>query len=167
MASGDLISASATSDESLAAGRVESLPVGSVVTASGRISGVHRAGEPFVDDLPFTSDELVRLDVALTECTRKTKVRFNVYIGDLGDDTAAGADAMFSTTPEAERSVLIAVSPNQRTIEIRSGRAVAGRVTDRVAQLGTAAAVSSFGDGDLIDGLVSATRVMSAAITRP
>ncbi|MFC9832594.1 DUF5130 domain-containing protein [Rhodococcus sp. NPDC127530] len=159
MASGDLIPASAVS--------ADSLPVGSVVTASGRISGVHRVGEPFTDDLPFTTDELVRLDDALTEGTRKTKVRFNAYIGDLGDDTAAGADALFPTTPEAERSVLIAVSPNQRTVEVRSGRAVANRVTDRVAQLGATAAVSSFGDGDLIDGLVSAIRVMSAAIASP
>jgi hypothetical protein len=40
-------------------------------------------------------------------------------------------------------------------------------VTDRVAQLGATAAVASFGDGDLIDGLVSAIRVMSAAISSP
>ncbi|MFD4179885.1 DUF5130 domain-containing protein [Rhodococcus sp. NPDC058514] len=139
------------------------LPVGSVVTASGRVSGVHRIGDPF-DDLPFSVDELVSLDDALTDATRATKVRFNAYIGDLGEDTAAGADALFPKTPESERSVLIAVSPNQRSVEIRSGRKVAHRVTDRVAQLGVTAAVSSFGDADLIDGLVSAIRVMSAAI---
>ncbi|MFG1784648.1 DUF5130 domain-containing protein [Rhodococcus oryzae] len=139
------------------------LPVGSVLTASGRVSSVHRVGDPY-DDLPFSVDELVALDDAMTDATRSTKVRFNAYIGDLGEDTAAGADALFPKTPEAERSVLIAVSPNQRAIEIRSGRKVAGRVTDRVAQLGVTAAVSSFGEADLIDGLVSAIRVMSAAI---
>ncbi|WP_070378997.1 DUF5130 family protein [Rhodococcus sp. WMMA185] len=159
MASGDVISAPAVSEKNL--------PVGSAVTASGRISAVHRVGEPFVDDLPFETDDLVRLDVALTDCTRRTKVRFNIYIGDLGDDTAAGADAIFPTTPEAVRSVLIAVSPNQRTIEIRSGRAVADRVTDGVAQLGTAAAVSSFGEGELVDGLVSAVNVIANAIVSP
>jgi Domain of unknown function (DUF5130) len=139
------------------------LPAGSVVTSSGRVSGVHRIGEPY-DDLPFSVDELVSLDNALTDATRATKVRFNAYIGDLGEDTAAGADALFPGTPEADHSVLIAVSPNQRAVEIRSGRRVADRVTDRVAQLGVTAAVSSFGEADLIDGLVSAIRVMSAAI---
>lgn len=158
MASGDVVSRPVSADD---------LPVGHVVTSSGRISGVHRAGEPFADDLPFTTDELVRLDTALTECTRSTKVRFNVYIGDLGENTAAGADALFPGTPEAERSVLLAVSPNQRTIEVRSGRAVSDRVTDRVTQLGASAATSSFAEGDLIDGLVSAVKVMSAAITAP
>lgn len=142
------------------------LPVGSVLTASGRVSSVHRIGEPY-DDLPFTVDELVALDDAMTDATRATKVRFNAYIGPLGDDPAAGAEELFPTTPEAERSVLIAVSPNQRAVEIRAGRAVADRVTDRVAQLGVTAAVSSFGEADLVDGLISAIRVMSAAIARP
>lgn len=142
------------------------LPVGSVLTASGRVSSVHRIGEPY-DDLPFTVDELVALDDAMTEATRATKVRFNAYIGPLGDDPAAGAEELFPKTPEAERSVLIAVSPNQRAVEVRSGKAVADRVTDRVAQLGVTAAVSSFGEADLIDGLISAIRVMSAAIARP
>ena len=142
------------------------LPLGSVVTASGRVSAVHRAGEEF-PELPFTDMEMVRLDNALTDATRSTKVRFNVYLGDLGNNPAAGADELFPTTPEFERSALIAVSPNQRVVEIRSGKAVAARVNDRVAQLGVTAAVASFGAGDLIDGIVAAVRVMSAAIKAP
>ncbi|MCJ0903204.1 DUF5130 domain-containing protein [Rhodococcus sp. ARC_M6] len=159
MASGDHSAAVAVAPEDL--------PMGSVITSSGRISGVHRVGEPFTDDLPFETKDLVALDVALTEATRATKVRFNAYIGDLGANPAAGADALFPTTPEAERSVLIAVSPNQRVVEVRSGRVIADRVTDRVAQLGATAAVSSFSEGNLIDGLISAIRVMSAAISAP
>ncbi|QBJ95074.1 DUF5130 domain-containing protein [Rhodococcus sp. ABRD24] len=157
MASGDVLQTSSVAPADL--------PVGTVVTTSGRISGLHRIGEPFEDQLPFTTDELVSLDDALTDATRATKVRFNVYVGDLGQNPAEGADALFPKTPEAARSILIAVSPNQRAIEIRGGRDVANRVTDRVTQLGVTAAVASFGEGDLIDGLVSALRVMSAAIT--
>lgn len=155
MASGDVIQSSAVAPADL--------PVGTVVTTSGRISGVHRVGE-LLDQPPFTVDELVRLDDALTDATRLTKVRFNVFVGDLGDNPAAGADAVFPTTPEAERSILIAVSPNQRAIEVRGGRRIGNRVTDRVAQLGVTAAVPAFKDGNLIDGLVAALRVMSAAI---
>ena len=159
MASGDHSTALAVAPEDL--------PVGSVVTSSGRVSGVHRIGEPFTDDLPFETMDLVALDVAMTEATRATQVRVNAYVGDLGSDPAAGADALFPTTPEAERSVLIAVSPNQRTVEVRSGRAIADRVTDRVTQLGATAAVASFSEGNLIDGLISAIRVMAAAISAP
>ncbi len=141
------------------------LPHGSVVTSSGRVSGVHEAGAVF-KEAPFNDDERLTMDNVLTEATRATKVRFNIYIGDLGADPAAGADAVFPATPEAARSVLIAVSPNDKAIEVRSGHEVADRANDRVCQLGVTAALSSFRQGQLIDGLVSAIRVMAAAIGR-
>lgn len=144
----------------------DSLPYGSVITSSGRVSGARPLGEQFPNALPFSTNDLLTLDNALSDATRTTRVRFNIYLGDLGADTSAGADAVFPQTPEAERSVLIAVSPNQRAIEVRGGSAVEGRVTDRIAQLGVSAAVSAFAEGNLIDGLVSAVRVMSAAIAQ-
>ncbi|WP_029895286.1 DUF5130 domain-containing protein [Nocardia brasiliensis] len=141
------------------------LPHGYVVTSSGRVSGVHEAGDVF-KEAPFSDDERLAIDNVLTEATRATKVRFNIFIGDLGADPAAGAEAIFPSTPEAPASVLIAVSPNDKAIEVRSGREVADRANDRVCQLGVTAALSSFRQGQLIDGLVSAVRVMAAAIGR-
>ncbi|GAB2675903.1 DUF5130 domain-containing protein [Nocardia goodfellowii] len=141
------------------------LPHGYALTSSGRVSGVHEAGDLFYE-APFSDHERLLMDNVLTEATRATKVRFNVYIGDLGADPAAGADAIFPGTLEAARSVLIAVSPNDNAIEVRSGHEVADRANDRVCQLGVTAAMSSFRQGELIDGLVSAVRVMAAAIGR-
>ena len=42
-----------------------------------------------------------------------------------------------------------------------------GRGAESAAPLGVSAAASAFKEGNLIDGLVSAVRVMSAAIVRP
>ncbi|WP_327148041.1 DUF5130 domain-containing protein [Nocardia sp. NBC_01329] len=141
------------------------LPHGYALTSSGRVSGVHEAGDVF-KEAPFDNNERLAMDNVLTEATRATKVRFNVFIGDLGPDAAAAVDALFPTTPEAARSVLIAVSPNDHSVEVRSGRDVADRANDRVCQLGVTAALSSLRQGELIDGLISAVRVMSAAIGR-
>lgn len=141
------------------------LPRGYALTSSGRVSGVHEAGDVF-KEAPFDNDERLAMDNVLTEATRATKVRFNVFIGDLGPDVTAAVDALFPTTPEAARSVLIAVSPNDKAVEVRSGRDVADRANDRVCQLGVTAALSSMRQGDLIDGLISAVRVMAAAIGR-
>ncbi|MFC3966329.1 DUF5130 family protein [Nocardia jiangsuensis] len=141
------------------------LPHGYALTSSGRVSGVHEPGTEF-RRAPFSDHELVALDNALIEATRATGVRFTVFIGDLGGAPAAGADALFPTVPDAERAVLIAVSPNDRAIEVRSGHAIEDRANDRVCQLGVTAASSSFRQGQLIDGLVSAVRVMAAAIGR-
>ncbi len=139
------------------------LPRGYTVTSSGRVSGVHEAGDVF-KEAPFSNNERLALDNVLTEVTRSTKIRFNIYIGDLGEDPGAAVDALFPTTPEATRSVLIAVSPNDRAVEVRSGKEVADRANDRVCQLGVTAALSSIRQGDLIDGLISALRVMAAAV---
>jgi len=141
------------------------LPYGAALTASGRISRT-RPLDGLFEGPPFRDRDMIALDDALTEATRATKVRFNVYVAD-ATDPAATTDAVFPTTPEAPNSVLIAVYPNQRSIEIRSGRGVADRVDNRVTQLGVTAAISSFGQGDLIDGIVSAIRVMANAITAP
>ncbi|WP_037141631.1 DUF5130 family protein [Rhodococcoides fascians] len=158
MASGELVKSDIDAEDLL---------YGSALTSSGRVSGAHEFGTASPAHLPFATQDLVSLDVALTEATRATQIRFNVYLGDLGEDVAAGADAVFPGTPDAIRSVLIAVDPNHKGIEIRTGRRVSDRATDRVAQLGITAATGPFRDGNLIDGLVSAVRVMAAAIVSP
>ncbi|GGK64364.1 DUF5130 domain-containing protein [Nocardia camponoti] len=141
------------------------LPHGFALTSSGRVSGVHEPGTVF-DEVPFTDRERIALDNALTDATRATKVRFNIYLGDLGSDPAKGADDVLAKTPDAADSVLIAVSPNQGVIEVRSGKDIADRANDRICQLGVTAALASFRQGNLIDGLISAVRVMAASIGR-
>jgi len=140
------------------------LPSGSVITTSGRISGVTEPGEVSVH-YPFPINDLVTLDDALTYGSRAAGARFAVYIGDLGGDTAARAREILSKVPTPNNAVLIAVSPDQHAIEVAYGSEVRGRGVESSAPLGVAAAASGFKDGELIDGLVSAIRVTSAGIS--
>lgn len=157
MASGDVMQTPAIAPENL--------PHGAAITSSGRISTVRVLGAPF-ESAPFKDEDLARLDDTLTDALRATSVRFTVYIGD-AVDPAAATDTLLPSTPDASNSVLLAVYPNQRAIEIRSGREAADRATDRVLQLGVTAAVSEFGQGNLLDGITSAVRVMAAAMIAP
>lgn len=140
------------------------LPQGSVITTSGRISGVTKPGEVSVH-YPFPINELVTLDDALTYGSRTAGARFAVYIGDLGSDTAARAREILGKVPTPNNAVLIAVSPDQHAIEVAYGSEVRGRGVESSAPLGIAAAASAFKNGELIDGLVSAIRVTSAGIS--
>lgn len=140
------------------------LPYGSVITTSGRISGVTEPGEVSVH-YPFPIDDLVKLDDALTYGSRAAGARFAVYIGDLGGDTAARAREILAKVPTPNNAVLIAVSPDQHVIEAVYGSQVRGRGAESAAPLGVAAAASALKDGNLIDALVSAVRVTSAAIS--
>ncbi len=142
------------------------LPTGFVVTTSGRISGVTQPGEVSVT-YPFPTMDLVVLDDALKYGSRATKARFAVYLGDLGADTAATAREILAKVPTPDNAVLLAVSPNQRAIEVVYGKDVKGRGIEEAAPLGVSAAAASFKDGNLIDGLISAVRVMSAGVSAP
>jgi hypothetical protein len=140
------------------------LPRGWVLTTSGRVSGVTEPGELSVH-FPFSIKELVAVDDALKYASRASKARFAVYLGDLGADTAARAREILAKVPTPNNAVLLAVSPNQSAIEVVYGAAVRGRGAESAAPLGVAAASSAFEQGHLIDGLVSAIRVLSSGIS--
>ena len=116
---------------------------------------------------PFSIKDRVALDDALKYGSRASKARFAVYIGDLGADTAAEARAILGRVPTPDDAVLLAVSPNQRAIEVVYGSGVQGRGAESAAPLGVAAAASAFQEGNLVDALISAIRVLSAGISRP
>jgi Domain of unknown function (DUF5130) len=142
------------------------LPKGSVITTSGRISGVTEAGELSVH-YPFSTQDLVAIDDALKYGSRASLARFAIYLGDLGSDTAARAREILGKVPTPDNAVLLAVSPDQSAIEVVYGSQVRGRGAESAAPLGVAAASSAFEQGNLVDGLVSAIRVLSAGISPP
>ena len=142
-----------------------SLPRGFVVTSSGRVSGVTEPGE-FSESYPFSISDRVALDEALVRFAC-LQARFAVFIGDLGADTAASARQILGRVPTPNDAVLCWRCPQPARIEVVYGSALQGRGAESAAPLGVAAAASAFQDGNLIDGLVSAIRVLSAGISRP
>lgn len=140
------------------------LPYGAAQTLSGRISAVTEPGELSVH-YPFPTKDLVTLDDALKYGSRAARARFAVYLGDLGADTAVTARDILTRVPTPENAVLLAVSPNQKAIEVVYGSEVRGRGIEEAAPLGVSAAAASFKEGNLIDGLISAVRVLSAGVS--
>ncbi|MGB3232565.1 MAG: DUF5130 family protein, partial [Mycobacterium sp.] len=111
------------------------LPRGYAVTSSGRLSGVTEPGELSVH-YPFPTKDLVILDNALKYGSRAARARFAVYIGDLGADPAATARELLARVPTPDNAVLLAVSPDQRAIEVVYGSQVKGRGIEETAPLG-------------------------------
>ena len=142
------------------------LPVGWALTSSGRLS-IAADPDELPGHFPFPTMDLMALDTALSHATRQSRARFAVYVGDLGADTAASARTVLADVPTPNNAGLLAVSPDQRAIEVGYGQDVRGRGAETAAPLGVSAAASAFREGNLIDGLISAVRVMSAGIARP
>lgn len=154
MAAGEVVKAGpAVIDES-------QLPEGTVVTNTGRLS-VARPYQEAEPTLPFTPVQLSRLDEALTLATRAARLAFSVYLGALGTDTRVEAERLHASSEDPSHSVLIAVSPGQRVVEIVTGEEASRRLPDRGLKLVVMALVASFKEGDLVGGLVSGLRMLA------
>lgn len=136
------------------------LPIGSAVTLSGRISTARMLGkEP--SPSPFSPVQLALLDEALTTSSRTTGLHFSIYLGTLQGDTRAHAESLHAAMPDPAHSVLIAVSPGQRVVEVVTGAESARRLPDRSCRLAVMSMVSFFKEGDLIRGLASGLCMLS------
>lgn len=134
---------------------------GVAITATGRRS-VAKMYEPAPPSSPFSTSQLARLDEALTLASREAGINFSVYLGELGDGTRAAAEKLHASIGDnASNSVLIAVSPGERVVEVVTGTDVLPRLPDRGAKLAVMSMVASFKEGDLIGGLVSGLRMLS------
>ncbi len=131
------------------------------VTASGRLS-VAQERHPEPSGLPFTTVQLTRLDEALTLSSRATGLGFSVYLGELGADPRDRAEELHAGIgAQSAESVLIAVSPGERKVEVVTGVEASRRLPDRGCNLAVMSMVASFKEGDLVGGLVSALRMLA------
>jgi hypothetical protein len=116
----------------------------------------------------FGYQELARLDEALTMSSRETGLRFTLYVGDLGKQTRATAEELHARsggTPA--ESVLLAVSPGQRVVEVVTGAVAARRIPDRACALAVLSMTGSFAAGDLVGGIVNGLRQLSDQAGHP
>ena len=127
-------------------------------TATSAGTMATRADEAEAPDTIFSYRELLRIDEALTMSSRETGLRFTLYIGDLGPQTRARAEELFERSGHSghdlPESVLIAVSPGQRVVEVVTGAAAARRLPDRACALAVLSMTNAFASGDLVAGLV-------------
>jgi uncharacterized membrane protein YgcG len=127
-----------------------------------------RDDEAEAPDAIFSHQELLRLDEALTMSSRETGLRFTLYIGDLGPQTRARAEELFERSgPDVPESVLIAVSPGQRVVEVVTGAAAARRLPDRACALAVLSMTNAFASGDLVGGIVNGLRQLSDQAGHP
>jgi hypothetical protein len=113
------------------------------------------SGRPDVLDGPFTTPQLLRIDEALRLADKSTGLTFSVYVGDLDEPTREHAEKLHSQLSDPEHGVLLAISPNQRVLEIVTGAQARRRIPDRSAKLAALSMAAAFTGGDLTGGIVS------------
>jgi hypothetical protein len=104
---------------------------------------------------PLSTRALLRLDEAMRLADAATGLTFSVYIGELADPAREDAQAMLAQLADPPHSVLVAVSPNQRLLEIVTGSEARKRILDRDCKLAAMSMAAAFTGGDLGGGLVA------------
>jgi hypothetical protein len=110
---------------------------------------------PAKNNGPFSTRQLLRLDEAMRVADRQTGLIFSVYVGDLAEPTRTTAEALHRDLDGTDRAVLLAVSPNQRVLEIVTGNEARKRISDRDSKLAALSMAASFAGGDLAGGVLA------------
>jgi hypothetical protein len=133
-----------------------------VRTRTGAVAGLSPSVGPAHAPRVLSTTQLRALDEVILEAEHSTGLRFAVYVGELGEDTRAGAERLLDALGEdAPYAVLVALSPGQRVVEIVTGSETALRISDRAARVAVLAVVAACSDGDLNGALINAVRILA------
>ena len=116
---------------------------------------------------PFRERHQRSIDRARQDVAEQTGLAVDVYVGTLLDPAGprAAAVGLLSRTPEPERTVLIAVDPAARRVEVVTGAVARTRLDDRAVALVTMGMSTSFAVGDLVGGIVHGIRLLGDRVT--
>lgn len=117
---------------------------------------VRRKVEPVLDgeliDAPFSNGQIASLEKALYRARTATGFEFSCYVGTLADGRRS-AVALHAQFRDPARSVLVAVDPGGRLIEIVTGTGVTDYLDDQSCRLACLTMSSRFTIGDIAAGL--------------
>lgn len=121
------------------------------------------SGRPGVLDGPFTTSQLLRLEEVLRLADQATELMFSVYVGDLDEPTREHAEKLHAQLARPDEAVLLAVSPNQRLLEIVTGAKARQHIPDRAAKLAALSMSAAFAGGNLAGGIVTGIAQLASA----
>lgn len=117
-------------------------------------------GSTSSDLQPFTPEQVASLSSTIRSAENVANVAFETFIGRL-PDARNSALALHSKLPDAADTVLIALDPHSRGLEIVVGPVAKEVISDRTCQLAALSMTSRFVVGDLINGLRDGIGVMA------
>jgi hypothetical protein len=117
---------------------------------------------PAGDLTPAQRADVQRL---LEHAERQSGLTFSAYVGAWSGGRD-GAEAMLERLADPDRSVLVAVDPAGRQLEIVTGRLARVSLDDRACGLAALSMTSSFTTGDIMGGLRDGLSVLGEQARR-
>ena len=102
----------------------------------------------------LTPADRYEIDKAIRAAEQCSRYEFSVFVGRSQGESRAFAGRLHAASVAPDRSILVAVDPVGRTIEVVTGTEVRRTLSDSEVELAILQMRSSFAEGDLVDGLV-------------
>lgn len=135
--------------------------------ASSPISAPAAAAGTTTAPAPAALIESVQIRRAIIQAEKRTDLNWSVFIGTLGSNPRAQAEARHAELgPAAAKSVLIAVDPASRRLEIVTGTHARTLLDDRSCALAAASMTSTFAVRDLDGGIAYGILAMVEHVRR-
>lgn len=122
----------------------------------------------------FSERDLREIGREVREISEEAQVVFSVLVADPADLSDAPSDvrtvaeqAHAALGARSAESVLILVAPSARRVEIVTGSALRGRLSDRDCALAALSMTSTFAGGDLAGGILQGVRMLGQRAGKP
>lgn len=116
----------------------------------------------------FSAGQVDAIERAIDQARAESDLDFSVFVGSPeGDLREQGRRLLAALGEDADRSVVVAVDPTQRRLEILTGVTAARYLDDRATALGAMSMTSSFAAGDLAGGIVAGLHTLSEHARHP
>lgn len=115
----------------------------------------------------FSAADRLAIDKAIRDAERLSRFEFSVYVGAVEGDPGEYAVRLLGALVAPSRSVLVAVDPDRRVVQVVTGAEVARVLTDRSVGLAVLAMQSSFAAGDYVGGLTQGLSMLAEHATEP
>lgn len=108
----------------------------------------------------LTPAQRVDLQRLLLHAEEQSGLTFSVYVGSW-DGGRERVESMLAALPHPDRSVMVAVDPDGRQLEIVTGRLARIAIDDHACSLAVLSMTSSFVAGDLMGGLRDGLNILA------
>lgn len=115
----------------------------------------------------FSSAQRATIDRAIRAAETRSRFEFSVYVGDLEQPCRDYARGLHARLSAPTRSVLVAVDPRQRELQIVTGSDVRRVLDDKAVGLVATSMHSDFATGDLVGGLARAVTMLAEHADSP
>lgn len=122
---------------------------------------------PVVAGEGFTAEQRHDIDRAIRAAETVSRYEFSVYVGHAEGEPHAFAQRLHAALVAPDRSVLVMVDPDARSLEVVTGRAVRRDLPDESVRLAIATMQSTFQAGDLAGGIKRGVALLADAARKP